>query len=121
MKLRTLVTLLAFLWPALVLADDAQLHGRWAMIVVGNDTTLEDLAEDFHYTFRPDGVLVTETPFAQYEGTWAVDAPGEITLLLMSAMPAASENTCAFAIDDDALHISDCGNGGPPSDFIRAE
>ncbi len=101
------------------MAQSADLQGRWDMTSMNGDS-LEGIEGGFHYTFQADGILVTETPFARYEGTWAEEGAGRIAMVLMSAMPDVAANTCDYEVAAETLRISNCGNGSPPAEFIRA-
>jgi len=118
--MRNLIVTVLLILPVTALADDANIHGRWAMVVTDEDV-LENLASDFHYTFQSDGVLVTETPFANYDGTWSVETAGQISLVLMASIPSASSKHCDYEISGDALEISNCEGGSPAAMFTRAE
>ncbi|MBN4046561.1 hypothetical protein JYU02_01025 [bacterium AH-315-P15] len=120
--MRVFVSLIAALVfvPALAYADGADLHGMWEMTSMDGES-LEGIEGRFRYTFRADGVLVTETPFTTYDGIWAEDGPGRVALVLMSEMPDVAANSCDYQVDGNALRISNCGNGGPPAEFVRAQ
>ncbi len=119
--MKTFVGLIAALViaPTLALADASDIHGVWDMTAMDGDA-LDGIESRFRYTFRADGVLVTETPFANYDGTWEDVGGGRISFDLMSTMPGMATNECAYAVEGDALELSDCANGSPPASFIRA-
>lgn len=120
MKRYMVVAAMVFLMPGGALADGSDLHGSWDMTSM-HGQSLEDIDGRYRYTFSSDGVLVTETPFATYDGTWEATGAGRISFDLMSARPGAATNECAFSVADDAMALSDCANGSPPATFIRAQ
>ncbi len=108
-----------FLIPPAALADASDIHGVWDMTAMDGES-LEGIEGGFRYTFQADGVLVTETPFATYDGTWEDVGAGRISYNLMSAMPGVATNECAYGVEGDGLELSDCSNGSPPATFSRA-